>query len=405
MDAGRKGFLEGTHRLVSPEQTLARVRPILGVMGITRVANLTGLDRVGLPVVMSYRPNARSLSVNSGKGLTLAAAEASGVMEAIESYHAERVHRPLVLGSYDELRFERPVVDVDTLPRLAVSTFHASKPLLWTEGKDHVTGAPVWVPFEMVHVNFTLPLPTGSGAFVMSSNGLASGNHPLEAIGHGLFEVVERDASTLFRLRRRAGHPVRRLNLDTVADPGCRDALARFDRAGVAVGVWDATSDVGIPVFHCIVVDTEAHPTHPGYATSGVGCHPCRTVALLRALTEAAQGRLIYIAGSRDDRDRATYAHARDPDFTDRTRGWVLADEDPRIDLADIPEFVGETFRADLDWSIERLRAVGVEQVISVDLSRDPFDIPVFRVIIPGLEAMQELPGYTPGPRARALRP
>ncbi|HSB67827.1 MAG TPA: hypothetical protein VLT62_00645, partial [Candidatus Methylomirabilis sp.] len=53
----RKGYRDGTHRLTIPEETLARVRPHLAAMGVTRVANITGLDRIGIPVVMVCRPN------------------------------------------------------------------------------------------------------------------------------------------------------------------------------------------------------------------------------------------------------------------------------------------------------------------------------------------------------------
>ena len=35
---------------------------------------------------------------------------------------------------------------------------------------------PAWLPYEMVHTNYTLPFPSGSGCFIDHSNGLASGN-------------------------------------------------------------------------------------------------------------------------------------------------------------------------------------------------------------------------------------
>ena len=41
--AARKGFRQGTHRLVPPGDTLEKVRRHLPAMGITRVANVTGL--------------------------------------------------------------------------------------------------------------------------------------------------------------------------------------------------------------------------------------------------------------------------------------------------------------------------------------------------------------------------
>jgi ribosomal protein S12 methylthiotransferase accessory factor YcaO len=48
-EAATKAFFTGTHRTVPPDQTLARVLPLFPAFGITRVANLTGLDRIGIP--------------------------------------------------------------------------------------------------------------------------------------------------------------------------------------------------------------------------------------------------------------------------------------------------------------------------------------------------------------------
>jgi hypothetical protein len=46
--AGFKAYRRGTHRTVDPATTLARVQPYLARMGITRIANVTGLDRIGV---------------------------------------------------------------------------------------------------------------------------------------------------------------------------------------------------------------------------------------------------------------------------------------------------------------------------------------------------------------------
>src|SRR5215470_10320218 len=114
--AGVKRFRDGTHRTVSPDETVARLRPLLPSLGITRVANVTGLDRIGVPVVMVCRPNSRSVAVSQGKGLTLAAAKASGIMEAAEGFHAERIERPLRLGSREDLRRALPLAETERLP-------------------------------------------------------------------------------------------------------------------------------------------------------------------------------------------------------------------------------------------------------------------------------------------------
>src|SRR5438105_3859247 len=84
-----KVLREGTHRSQNLDETLRFVLRLAPIMGITRVANVTGLDPVGIPVVMVCRPNSRSVAVSQGKGIDLASARASGVMEAAELYHPE----------------------------------------------------------------------------------------------------------------------------------------------------------------------------------------------------------------------------------------------------------------------------------------------------------------------------
>jgi ribosomal protein S12 methylthiotransferase accessory factor len=195
---------------------------------------------------MVTRPNSRSVSVSQGKGFDLAAAKASGVMESIESYHAERMDHSLKLGSYEDLRYSHRLVDVEGLPRHSDSRFTPYTRLLWVEGRDIMGDGSLWLPFEMVHLDYTLPLPSGHGCFVATSNGLASGNHLLEAVCHSICEIVERDATTLWHLLDSAAQGRTRLDLDTVDDPCCRALLERYEDAGVMVAVWETTSDLGV---------------------------------------------------------------------------------------------------------------------------------------------------------------
>ena len=128
------------------------------------MANVTGLDPVGIPVVMVCRPNSRSLAVSQGKGIDLGSARASGLMEAAELYHAETMTLPLRLCTYEELRYQHNVVEVDELPRGFGSRFHPLLRLPWCEGRDLLSGENMFVPYEMVHMNYTTPLPDGQVA-------------------------------------------------------------------------------------------------------------------------------------------------------------------------------------------------------------------------------------------------
>src|SRR5215469_13169327 len=173
-DPATKTYRRGTHRAAPPEDTIARVRPLMTAFGITRIANLTGLDRTGIPVVMVCRPNARSSAVFHGKGVDMASANASGVMEAIETWHAEHMALPLRLGSANELSRSLVLADVEALARVPGERFHRDLPLLWVEGFDLIGQRPTWLPLEVVHADCTLPSMPGFGCFSASTNGLAS---------------------------------------------------------------------------------------------------------------------------------------------------------------------------------------------------------------------------------------
>jgi ribosomal protein S12 methylthiotransferase accessory factor len=376
--------------------------PIATRVGITRVANITGLDVLGIPVWIACRPNSRSLAVSQGKGADDACARVSAVMESIEAHHAERITLPVKFASSADLRRGHRLADLDRLARTA-APLHPETPIFWIEARELSTGDGVWVPLELVHLNHTLPQWPGTGLFVSSSNGLASGNHELEAIGHALTELIERDATTLWALSGPAGVARTRLDLATIEDGAVCELLARFDRAGVGVAVWDTTSDVGVSSFTCAIAEADPNPMRPLPIARGMGCHPAREVALHRALTEAAQSRLTVISGSRDDLGDVRDAYGQDAAEYERQRR-VICDEVGARDFRAVPTFEGANLDDDVAVELAALRAAGLGEPLVVDLSQPEHGIPVVRAIVPGLEALHHAPGYTPGERARARR-
>ncbi len=395
---GYKGYRLGTQRAVSPTETIAQVGPFLAGMGITRVANVTGLDRIGIPIVMVVRPNSRSLAVSQGKGLDLDSAKASGLMESIETWHAERIIRPVRYAPFAELRGEHATVEIEWLPQIRESRFHPQRRMLWIEGHNLVDGRSVWVPYEMVHTDYTYPVPPGHGCFPCSTNGLASGNHVLEATCHAICEVIERDATSVWHHLPQQAREKTRVVPDTIDDSACREVLDRLEAAAIDVTAWDVTTDVGVPSFYCLIIEKNGLGGHLG---AGAGSHPSRDVALLRAFTEAAQTRLTYISGSRDDLSPDEFTQGGVSEKVDDARD-LIGPNPPLRDFRQVPTRMADTFEDDLAWLIDRLRAVGIEQVVAVDLTRPEIGIPVVRVVIPGLEAPHDDDDYLPGPRAEA---
>lgn len=388
-------------RLRAARETLELVRPYLSQMGITRIANVTGLDRIGIPTVVVSRPNARSLSVSQGKGYDLDSAKISGVMESLELYHAEHCMLPLLHMPFAELSHRASVVEVRRLPGF-VKPFDSEQPLLWTQAQA-LNGEAAYVPFDLVHANLTLPLPPGAGCFPLGSNGLSSGNSVVEALVHGACELIERDAVALFYRKSAHAQALLRLELTSIDDEVCRELLARFDRAEIGVAIWDVTSDVGIATYYCSIAERAVNPFHRVGRANGYGCHLQRAEALKRALTEAAQTRLTRIAGSRDDLQMEEVEALRSEASLRRQQALFEMPPPFARRFDDAPDHGVRSVEDGLQLLATNLSKAGMERLLYVDLSTPGMPVNVVRVIVPGLEGVADAPGYVAGSRALAI--
>ena len=371
----KKTYREDTHRVVSPEETLARVSEKIPVAGITRVADITNLDRVGIPVFSSIRPTAQegAVSVYNGKGATPTEARVSAVMEGIERYSAEIHDHEIVTGTFPELAGKGQATDPRTLnlPRGA----DPDRRLPWVEAWDIVADEGVLVP---AHAVFH-PLPRGCPPlFRTNTNGLASGNTREEAVFHGLAEIVERDAWSLVEVTKRPGPRI------TDPPPGLpAELLRKFADAKVEVTVRDITSDLGIPT--CAAVADDALLRDPRLLTIGMGTHTSARIAYLRALTEVAQSRLTQIHGAREDTTTADLRTRMGYDRVRRmNRYWFEADSE--VPFSSLPSADHDDFLKDIGAVVSALGKAGMPRVLVADLTRPEIGVPVVRVIVPGLE-------------------
>lgn len=379
-----KGYRDGTHRMRSPRETIDRFAPLARHFGITRISNVTGLDTVGIPVYVAMRPNARSLTSSQGKGLTPDEARASALMEAIELWHGEHVELPLRWESHARLRRCGRVADIARLPLAPGAAIRTDVPLLWVEGFDLLAGAPAWVPFDCVTTNF-VRTPDSHTTFRPSSNGLASGNHLLEAISHGLCELIERDSVARWDRLDDAEQKQTQVDPETVESARCRRVIDAITAAGLRVGLFDATAETGIPTYICWVF---AEPTTDDWRMFGVyhgmGSHLSPEVALLRALTEAVQSRLTEICGVRDDIRPSQYQNHANRDDLQRAWDCVEGGPAPRR-FGGQPDRSTDTFEGDVELLLAALAGQGLDSAIAVDLSRAEHGVPVCKVIVPGL--------------------
>jgi thioglycine synthase len=382
-------YFEDTHRAIPPNKTINLVEGKLKAAGVTRIAEITHLDRVGIPVYSAIRPTAAegAVSIYAGKGATKTQAKASAMMEAFERYSAEiqdeDIEKKFINGSYDELG---DCID----PRELVLPQLPFKPdeiqLDWVKAVDASEDREQLVPANAVYHPYDSS--NSANLFKSNTNGLASGNKIEEAVFHGIMEVVERDAWSLFEAKRQVKPNV---NCDEVENPIIRDLLDKFRDVGVDVNLVDLTADIKATTIAAVSDDTVLKD--PALLTLGVGTHLDPEIAVIRALTEVAQSRATQIHGTREDTTRAIFMRKAGYERVKRiNRHWFDESEDG-IELSEIKNRSSKSFKADIETSLRLLSKHGFKEVLYVDLTRYEIQIPVVRVIIPHLEVYSVDPG------------
>jgi len=274
----------GTYRRVAPRQTLATILPVVADCGVTRLADVTGLDRIGIPVFQAVRPMAKSLSVSQGKGVTRNAARVSALMEAIELHCAENAV-PDGFGLAPAADPEGPGEG-------------------WCTGTDLLSGQISRVAHRRVSMDYTdLAMAAAS-----NSNGLASGNDRAEAVVAALCEVIERDAHSHWAARPISLRERTAIDPSTIADPVGLRLLRSIRAAGLGFRLWSFGDDHGVAAIACAVYELTSDLGLILPPTMGAGAHLEPAVALARAVTEAVQIRATLIAGARDDLTARDYA-------------------------------------------------------------------------------------------------
>ena len=381
-------FFKGTHRVRDPKETIEINEGKLRTAGITRLTEITDLDRVKIPVFSAIRPTAQSggVSVYAGKGATVEQAKASAMMEGFERYSAERQDKDserTFVDTYNNIK--KGLSNVDNaldpkdllLPKNYGNENVENSRLEWIEAEDIISEESIYVPSNAVfhpYIPTREVSPSPIAIFKGNTNGLASGNIIEESVLHGIFEVVERDAWSIFELTKRNK---KEISQDTIENDTINELLEKFHNQGIDIKLMDITADLKITTVAASADDTVLKD--PALLTLGVGTHLNPEVAVIRALTEVAQSRATQIHGTREDTIRADFM---------RKSGYrhYFQKEEETINLGDIEDKSSHSIKRDIETSIEEVRKAGFNQILYTDLTREEIGINVARVIIPKAE-------------------
>jgi oxazoline/thiazoline synthase len=397
---GKLVMTSGGYRTVSSRATVARFRkhvsPLTGV--VSRLERIEADLPLNTNYFAAHNFSAPAPTVNQlraglrggsfGKGSTAEQGEASALMEAIERYSG--------IFQGDEIRMRRRFTDFP--PGEAI---HPNDVLLFSDAQygrrqtrapdadySHMAPSPFdpsakieWSPVWSLRDECFRYLPAGLLYFFYGtghqadSNGCAAGNALEEAIVQGFLELVERDAYAIWwynRLQRRE------VDLDGFGDSYIRDLHSQLAESGRRLWVLDITSDLAIPTFVAITHWIQNGKENIDFAA---GAHFDARIAVLRALTELNQFLSIGLmgggTGEKSSLDGSTPFRLQDHPF-------LTPSDNPMIQLGADSKFGRLCSREQVSACVRAAKQAGLD-FLALDQTRPDIDVPVVRVIVPGL--------------------
>jgi YcaO-like protein with predicted kinase domain len=380
-------YRTGTYRSASPESTRDRIRPMLDRFSITRVADITDLDEIGLPTMVCYRPDSKTITVSIGTGIEPAQAFVSAVMEAIEIWHLEYAELPVAeTGPANAVGIGYDVRALSLAPNSPVTS---RTPLDWVAGRGLLTGTPKLAPAAVLRLGLTSSRTWHHAYFNVSSNGTATGNTLAEATLHAMFEVIERGcvAEYIASDKQNCQH----VNPESASNPATARVVAAVASAGCRFETLRLDNSYGLPCYAATIWSADVP-----IQCSGFGCHIDPEIAFGRAVAEAAQSRLATISGARDDIDNYLYRPSRDFSYDSRSATIAIADGIPAAHFDGIEDVLAYCARG--------VRDVTGFEPFTIDLTQPGIDIPVSSVIAPavpvcdfGMYHANRFPPQSPG--------
>ena len=341
--------------------------------GVTRLADVTGLDRLGLPVWQAVRPAGWSLSVHQGKGATETDARIGALCEAIEAHCAEQAQADGPVASFASLPSTERAPEISDYCRRRAGAPDPDTPIAWCEAEDLATGAACYLPHDFVSIDFRAPSAT---PIERVSGGLGAGPDQQHALATALFELVERDAVGEWQRQDPGAQALRAMMLGSIPFGWFQDWRDRLTAVGADLQLFSLKTLADVPAYLCIIGG--AGEFGAGYRRfMGHAAHASAEAALFKALAEAIQSRLTFIAGVRDD---FLPSHYRRQEASRRPEGWPPDGALPWLDRPPVDRPIPHV--------VETLARRGYDRVAVKRLGDGLAGVCVVRAFVPGLGSL-----------------
>ncbi len=371
-------------------ETANRAALLVAASRFARVFELASSDAPGLfsfgaqfdPALADPLHGGSPIVGVSGVGLTLQKAFQGCIGEGIEYLSQLQAGTDLLLvPGADEWQRQLGPNALELVAALSERRIQPERVLSWCCATRQADGGEVWLPADiclrrpLAQRDFAPPFPLSIGS--------AAGPSPDAAALHGLLELIERDATSLWW---RGGQLARSIPPQHEAHTAAEELLRQL-RHGASrqrrTWLLDITTDIGVP---CVVA-VSCRADGSGFAF-GLAARPALEAAVRSAIVEMCQLELAdaVVAAKRSERgDDALNAQDR----IHLRRAAIDVDRcvllQPVADHAVHLPFHATEARDMFGLIVQRLASLQIE-TFCIDLMREQFAVPVIRVIAPGLQ-------------------
>lgn len=221
----------------------------------------------------------------AGKGLTESQAYFSAAFELLEHMSLQYSGDvPIICAKYKDVK--EKAIDLPYLANTIMNTntsfddFDENNEIDWVVATSLTNGENKLVPAFLV---FLYDVNLKGTLFGSSTNGIGSGTTLEDAILHGLFEAIERDA---WLIGQSNPYVLPTVDYNSSNNSKLKNIISKIENLGYEIITRDYTNDTKIPVFRTWIVNKNDFSQ---YAYNGLGCHISPEIALERSITEAVQ--------------------------------------------------------------------------------------------------------------------
>jgi ribosomal protein S12 methylthiotransferase accessory factor len=260
------------------------IRPWMARWGITRLADVTGLDYLGIPMAAAIRPLGEPTRLVAA-GPTLASAATSAALAVASLWHASSsVSGPVARGACADFMTGYQVGDLGLSPDCLVTR---STELDWVEARSLVDGRVTVVPRDLVCLGRASRRPWRPAYLTATTVGLGAGATRDEATLNALCNWAAHDAAAMLA----HGGITAVLDPRTIPDAWCARTVQQVADSGGQAVIAALPSRTGMP---CWITTFRGGDV----ATVGIAARPDPVAALVATLCDAAAARLAALAGS-----------------------------------------------------------------------------------------------------------